>query len=317
MDLRPQAHDIIRTWLFSTVLRSHLEHDALPWAHTALSGFILDPDRKKMSKSKGNAVTPLAMLEEHGSDAVRYWAASGRPGTDTAFDTGQMKVGRRLAIKLLNASKFVLGLGGGAAPDPAAVSEQLDRSMLAQLEAVVTDATAAFERYDYARALDRTESFFWRFCDDHVELVKGRAYGEGPEAASARAALGLALSTLQRLFAPFLPFVAEEVWSWWQDGSVHRAAWPTAAELAGATDGADPAVLTVTADALGEVRKAKTAAKRSLRTDVARAEVTDTPDRLAALRQGERDLRDAGRIAELTLAEGDTLTVTVDLVPPD
>ena len=315
MDLRPQAHDIIRTWLFSTVVRAHLEHGSLPWTNAAISGFILDPDRKKMSKSKGNVVTPLALLEEHGSDAVRYWAANGRPGTDTAFDTGQMKVGRRLAIKLLNASKFVLGLGttGGAV---AAVSEPIDRAMLAQLTTVVRDATTAFNGYDYAKALERTESFFWRFCDDYVELVKGRAYGDGPAAESGRAALGLALSTLQRLFAPFLPFVTEEVWSWWQEGSIHRSGWPTGEELVGDWgDSAEPLVLDVAADALGEVRKAKTAEKRSLRAEVARATVADTPERLAALRQAEGDLKDAGRITTLALTEGPALTVTVELAP--
>ena len=304
-DLRPQAHDIIRTWLFSTVVRSHLEHGSLPWTDTALSGWILDPDRKKMSKSRGNVVTPIALLEEYGSDAVRYWAAGGRPGTDTAFDTGQIKVGRRLAIKILNASKFVLGLGEPG-PD-AAVTEPLDLAMLAALRTVVEEATEAFEGYDYARALERTERFFWEFCDDYLELVKARAYGEGPEARSARAALRAALSTLLRLFAPILPFVTEEVWSWWRDGSVHRAEWPTASEL---PDGGDPEVLAATAEALRQVRKAKSEAKASMRADVARAAVRGS----STGRIARGDLVAAGRIADLSLEEApDDLTVEVVL----
>jgi valyl-tRNA synthetase len=257
-----------------------------------------------MSKSKGNVVTPMALLEEHGTDAVRYWASRGAPGTDTAFDTGQMKIGRRLAIKLLNASKFALGLGSTTGGTP---TEALDLAMLAQLAEVVSEATTAFEGYDYTRALDRTESFFWRFCDDYVELVKGRAYGEGPAAESAKAALGLALSTLQRLFAPFLPFVTEEVWSWWQEASVHRAAWPTAGEL---TAGGDPAVLDTAAEILGQVRKAKTEAKQSMRAEVATAVVHGPADLAKA---AETDIREAGRILDLSYAGGDELRVEVTL----
>jgi valyl-tRNA synthetase len=320
MDLRPQAHEIIRTWLFSTVVRSDLEHGTVPWSDAAISGWVLDPDRKKMSKSKGNALTPIGLLDQHGADAVRYWAASGRPGVDTAFDEGQMKVGRRLAIKLLNASKFVLSRLG----DQGEVTAPLDKAMLAGLAALVDDATASFEGYDYARALERTESFFWSFCDDYLELVKSRAYGgQGDEAAaSANRALTLALSALLRLFAPFLPYVTEEVWSWgsgtqWQEGSVHRAPWPAAEELRGpAGAGADPLVLEVASAVLAEVRKAKTAAKASMRADVARTTVRDSHDRLAALALVEADVRDAGRIAELATEESDSFAVEAELSPP-
>jgi valyl-tRNA synthetase len=301
MDLRPQAHDIIRTWLFTTVLRAELEHDSLPWRHTAISGWVLDPDRKKMSKSKGNVVTPLGLLEEHGSDGVRYWAASGRPGTDTAFEPGQMKVGRRLAIKLLNAAKFALMQAEPRGP----VTEPLDRGMLTALAALVSDATADLEAYDYARVLDRTERFFWAFCDDYLELVKARRYGDfGAEAAgSANSAMLVALSTLLRLFAPFLPFVTEEVWSWWRDGSVHRASWPVPDEVVGVIDGPDAQALAVrdaAQAALFEVRRVKAVLKKPVKSVVERARV---PRAWEALSPSVRDFKAATHIRELTFDE--------------
>ena len=317
-DLRPQAHEIIRTWLFSSVVRAHLEDDVLPWKHAAISGWILDPDRKKMSKSKGNVVTPMDQLEEFGADAVRYWAASGRPGTDTAYDIGQMKIGRRLAIKLLNASKFVLAFGAEVPTSLDVITEPLDRAMLASLADVVAQATAAFDDYNYARALEVAESFFWSFCDDHVELVKDRAYGARGDGAatSAKAALALALSVQLRLFAPVLPFVTEEVWSWWREGSVHRAAWPSADEFAGLTG--EPAMVGDTSTALSAVRKAKSDAKVSMRADVSSAVVTGEADILGRLEQAADDLAAAGRIATLTfLPEGGPLTVEVTLAPVD
>jgi valyl-tRNA synthetase len=321
MDLRPQAHDIIRTWLFSTIVRSELEHAALPWSDAAISGWVLDPDRKKMSKSKGNVVTPLPLLEKHGADAVRYWAACGRPGTDTAVDDAQMKVGRRLAIKVLNASRFALGRiadehGTIAAPPVDAVSAPIDRAMLSRLAAVVDEATEAFEGYDYARALERTEAFFWTFCDDYVELVKTRAYGDAadPGTASARAALGAALSVQLRLLAPFLPFVTEEVWSWWRTGSIHTASWPTVEELGAQTaGGGDDSVLGVVADVLGRVRQEKSMAKRSMRAPVSTLTVSDTPSRIAALLSAEQDLRDAGGIGTLITTEADQQEIVVEL----
>jgi valyl-tRNA synthetase len=303
MDVRPQAHDIIRTWLFSTVVRSHFEHDAAPWKNAALSGWILDPDRKKMSKSKGNVVVPTDLLEKYGADAVRYWASSGRPGTDTAFDEGQMKIGRRLSIKLLNASKFVLGFGeGDTTIDISKITEALDRSTLDKLADLVDDATAAFEALDYARALERTETFFWWFTDNHVELVKARAYGEygDARAASAQHALRMALSTIQRLFAPFLPFVAEEVWDWWQDGSIHVTAWPDAGSLRAAADGAGSGPSDIAAEALSAVRREKSEAKRKLRTPVLSATFATTQAQLDLLEQVVDDVKAAGVIRAVT-----------------
>ncbi|MCA1722274.1 MAG: valine--tRNA ligase, partial [Actinobacteria bacterium] len=306
---RPQGPEIIRTWLFSSVVRAHLEHRGLPWRDTAINGWVLDPDRKKMSKSKGNVVTPLPLLEEYGSDAVRYWACSGRPGTDTAVDFGQMKVGRRLATKLLNASKFVLGFPEAPAGE---VTEPVDLAMLTALSAVVRAATEAFDTYDYARALERAEAFFWTFCDDYIELVKNRAYSDAPEAASANRALRLALDTLLKLFAPFLAFAAEEVWSWYGEGSVHLQAWPTLDETRG-----DPAVLTVAGEVLGQVRKAKSAAKTSMRTGVQKLVVRDTPDRLALVEQARADLVNAGVVSELVVEEGEPAVEVTLVVPRD
>ncbi len=315
MDVRPQAHDIIRTWLFSTVLRSELDEDELPWKNAAISGWVLDPDRKKMSKSKGNVVTPIHLLEEHGADAVRYWAASGRPGTDTAFDPQQMKVGRRLAVKILNASKFALSDLPEAGET---LSHPLDRALMARLAGVVREASQSFEDYDYARALQRTEEFFWWYCDFYLELVKGRRYDADPAvSASVSRALNLSMSVFQRLFAPFLPFVCEEVWSWWQPGSVHRAEWPEASVLDAEAAGGEPRreleALEVTADVLREVRKAKSQAKRPMRAPVARVIVRDTPERLAALELGAEDLRQAGSVELLESIEAEELSVEIEL----
>jgi len=311
-DLRPQGPEIIRTWLFSTLLRSELEHGVVPWKHAAINGWILDPDRKKMSKSVGNVLTPMPLAEKYGADGLRYWACKSGPGVDTSAEQTQMKVGRRLAVKLLNVGKFVLGLGVVTDPDVRAVTEPLDRAMLAQLAVVVDGATAAFEDYEYQRSLDLVESFFWRFCDDYIELVKGRAYGDGPGALSAKTALTLAQSTMLRLFAPVLPFVTEEVWSWWREGSVHRASWPARTDL-GVLDDADPSVLDAVGSVLMEIRKAKSTQRVSQRNPVAQLIVADAAGPLAALRAAQDDLRRAGHVDALILEEASDRLVKVEL----
>ena len=317
MSLRPQGQDIIRTWLFATVLRSHLEHGSLPWSDAAISGWILDPDRKKMSKSKGNVVTPMGLLTEHGSDAVRYWAASARLGTDAAFDPQrptQMKIGRRLAIKVLNASKFALSFGGEEplSLDVAAVTEPIDKAVLAALATVVDEATTALEGYDHTRALEVTETFFWTFCDDYLELVKDRAYGneeaglDATSVTSARTTLGVALDVVLRLFAPVLPFATEEVWSWWREGSIHRAPWPVSEPLHTASASGDPALLAAAGAALAALRKVKSEAKVSQKTRFSDAVVHAPETEVTLLPLVLADLRAASKVdGELTFAAAD------------
>ncbi len=321
MDVRPQGHDIIRTWLFATTVRSHFEHSVAPWRNAALSGWILDPDRKKMSKSKGNVVTPIDLFEQYGSDAVRYWAASARPGVDTAFSEDQMKVGRKLATKLLNATKFVLGAGDVSAE--VVPTEPLDVAMLQRLSVVINDATSAFESFDYARALERTESFFWWFCDDYLELVKMRAYGITDISASARAALQRALSVMQRLFAPHIPFATEEVWSWWQQDSIHLAQWPTITEITGDTKHVDASemMLDSACNVIGVIRRTKTEAKLSQRAEVEYTSVSATDAQIALLKECIGDLQNAGVVPAIEFVAhvaGDSvahIATTVRLAP--
>ena len=315
-DLRPQGHDIIRTWLFSSAVRADALQKSAPWKHAAISGWILDPDRKKMSKSKGNVVVPTEVLNEYGSDAVRYWAASAKLGADTAYEIAQMKIGRRLAIKLLNASKFVLNLGATensvVSSDLSVLTNPLDRALLAQLSDVVAQSTKAFENYDYARALQITESFFWQFTDDYVELIKDRAYGAAgdTEQASVLAALATTLDSLLRLFAPFLPFATEEVWGWWRSGSVHRADWPAALEI---TDG-DTTMLGTVGVALSGIRKAKSEAKVKQRTEVLSAAITASEVLVAQLKAGLGDLKAAANAQEITLQSGEGELTVSDVV---
>jgi valyl-tRNA synthetase len=309
---RSQAQDIIRTWLFSTVLRAELEHGVAPWRTAAISGFIVDPDRKKMSKSKGNVVTPAAMLDEHGSDAVRYWAASSRLGTDAAFDPQNpklMKIGRRLAIKVLNAAKFVYSfpepVEGPASTSSASVgaTEPLDLDLIAELDQVIATATKAFDEYDHAKALETTEQFFWVFCDDYLELVKERAYGANGAAGQASAAYTLryAIDTLLRLFAPVIPFATEEVWSWTHDGSIHRSHWPLPTGGAASTG-----LRALVSEALIGIRRAKTDAKASQKTTASSATIAGP----ALLQLAAADLKAVGRISELDFTEAADVAVT-------
>lgn len=318
MDLRPQGQDIIRTWLFSSVVRAHLENGVLPWKHAGLSGWILDPDHKKMSKSKGNVVVPSEPIEKFGADAVRYWAASARLGTDAAYEIGEMKIGRRLAIKLLNATKFALAIGredenhhvgesATAVWNAADVTNPLDRAVMAKLADVIDIATAALNDYDHAKALENIESFFWQFCDDYIELAKNRAYGTAnatgnvpseADVLSARTTLGLGLDAFARLLAPYLPYATEEVYSWMHEGegSVHRAAWPASDLYREAASGADESVLVWAGRALAALRKIKSEAKVSMKTPILSATLALDKSAIAQVEAASADVYEAGKV---------------------
>ncbi|MEA5645569.1 MAG: valine--tRNA ligase, partial [Cutibacterium granulosum] len=316
MDFAPEAHDIIRTWVFSRIVRAHLENGVLPWKRAAISGFVTDPDRKKMSKSKGNTVVPTEIIEQFGADAVRWRAAMARPGMDSPFDKAQMKVGRRLAMKVLNASKFVLGFGaGGKLTD---VTNPADLAMLAGLRQLIATATESFEQFNYTAALEASEQFFWTLCDDYLELVKERAYdSDGADEAgalSARTALRTALDVLLRLFAPFLPFVTEEVWSWWKPGSVHIASWPIPEELPCA---GDVELLEDISAALVELRGVKSTHKKPMRTPILHATVSAPASMIEHLKLVQTDLAYVSKTEKFTWVEGgEELSLEAELGEP-
>ncbi len=331
MDVRPQSHEIIRTWAFYTIVKAWMHHDQVPWHHVVISGWILDPDRKKMSKSKGNVVTPENLLDEWTADGVRYWAARARLGTDTAYDPSVFKVGKRLVNKVFNASRFVLmQLEGveGDLPGFEHITEPLDMALVDRLRMTITQATSAFEAFDYATAMQAAEDDFWKFCDHYLELVKLRSYSEEDtaERRSALAALTWGLKTFLKLLAPFLPYVTEEVWSWafaskeGRDRSVHTSAWPTVDEVAGVDRPDYDGVFEAAVELLAAIRGAKTKAQKSLRWPVARLEITGPEVDRKALELILNDVLRAGHVDPEAVSidngpspEGTRFAVTVDL----
>jgi valyl-tRNA synthetase len=286
MDMRPQGHDIIRTWAFYTIVKAYLHDREIPWKNIVLSGWILDPDRKKMSKSQGNVITPEPLIDEFGADSVRYWAARARLGVDTSYDESVFKVGKRLSTKLFNASKFAIGRFADIDPGqlgPGKISAEADRAVIAELRPLLERVTQAFDEFDYAQALQLTEEFFWRtFCDNYLELAKSRTYDEGltPGRLSAAATLRLLHRTLLRLFAPFLPFLTEEIWSWayapdhGMSESIHTSPWPDPAEFASIPAPEHPETWEATIVVVDAVRKAKADANKSMKAPVKQIAIT-------------------------------------------
>lgn len=311
MDIRPQGHDIIRTWAFYTIVKAWLHHKEVPWHNIVLSGWILDPDRKKMSKSVGNVVTPEGLFQEYSSDAIRYWAARARLGVDTAFDEGLFKIGRKLTTKLFNASKFVLmqcerGGVDVANYNLADITEPLDLAFVERMRGVIENSTEAFHRFDYATALQSSEDTFWNFCDHYLELVKARSYTEEDSAGrrSAFATLSWSLETFLRLFAPFTSFVADEVWSWAYESkskSVHNAPWPTVEEVAAVAKPQHAESLDAAIEVISKIRGAKTDAQKSLKWPVEAIKLSGSDQSTTALKSVLEDVLSAGNVTSEAL----------------
>ncbi len=333
MDIRPQSHEIIRTWAFYTVVKAYLHEGEIPWRNVIISGWILDPDRKKMSKSQGNVVTPEPLIDQFGADAVRYWAARARLGVDTAFDEQVFKVGKRLCTKLFNASKFALGRFEGV--DPALLTDdkivhETDRAVVQQLRPVLERVQAAFDAFEFAQALQLIEEFFWStFCDNYLELAKARTYEEEltPGRLSAAATLRRLHRAVVRLFAPFLPFLTEEVWHWRYSGdpdmneSVHRSPWPTVEEFASIPGPAHDRSYDAAIAVVEAVRKAKAERNLSMKAPVRRVAVTGPEPVLKALEPLADDVTRMLHIEALDTVEGESapalVTVETELAPAE
>jgi valyl-tRNA synthetase len=317
MDIRPQSHEIIRTWAFYTIVKAYLHENEIPWRNVVISGWILDPDRKKMSKSQGNVITPEPLIDQYGADSVRYWAARARLGVDTAYDEQVFKVGRKLCTKLFNASKFAIGRFAdidAALLGPEKIVTEVDRAVVAELRPLLERATQAFDSFDYAQALGMVEDFFWRvFCDNYLEIAKPRTYDEAltAERLSACATLRLLHRCLVRLLAPFVPYITEEVWQWAYAGdsdmkpSVHTSPWPSLAELATIPEPNAAGLWATTVEVVDLLRKAKADASKSLAAPLASADIIVKAGNVPALESALDDIKRMLRVGSINVAAGD------------
>lgn len=325
-DIRPQAHDIIRTWAFYTIAKALLHSNTIPWNEALISGFILDPDRKKMSKSKGNVITPQHLVDNYGADSVRYWAGKARLGADTAFEEQIMSQGKKLINKIYNASKFVFNIVGNTSLKEVSdyeqyITEALDKSWMNKLATTMEIATKHFETYDYASALEAIEKRFWDFCDNYLEVVKVRAYSENSQ--SAVASLMKTIDVFTRAFAPFCPFTTEEIfqsrsWSKDENTSLHLQSWPKPEEFANLQAQNSELYDNITI-IVSEIRKTKTTAGKTQKTPVLSMEISAPENLIAVIKTGETDIIGVGSVKKegISYKEASELVVENILLDPD
>ncbi len=266
--LRPQAHDIIRTWAFYTIVKSFMHENKIPWENVMVSGFVTLKGQK-MSKSKGNVIAPQEVLEKYGADALRFWAGGSKLGEDLDYQEKDLVTGKKLITKLWNASKFVfMNLEDYSGRKPKKL-EKVDELFLNELNKLIKDCTKYFEEYEYSKVRQEVERFFWSmFCDNYLEIVKKRIYNEeGDKKKSAQYVLYESLLNILKLLAPIMPFVTEEIYQKYfkkdvGEKSIHVSDWPCF------KDGLKAGGLDLLIDILSRVRQAKTSEKKSMKSEI-------------------------------------------------
>jgi valyl-tRNA synthetase len=308
--LRPQAHDIIRTWAFYTIVKSLYHTGEIPWREIMISGHGLSAERRKISKSKEhNEAGPMEIIEQESADALRYWATVGRTGADSPFSLEIIANGRRLVTKLWNACRFaenrLANYTGDSQPERLLPT---DRWLLSRLARTIAIATAELDGYEYASARSEVERFFWSdLCDNYLELSKARLYGEpGPEQHAAQWTLYHALLSVLKLLAPYLPYITEEIYQgvfrrWDGATSIHLSTWPTEQP-----EWIDPQVEEAgqfVLELLRQVRRHKAEQRLSVGAELDTLYVSVQPAQRDLLEQAMTDIKSATRVKQFVFVE--------------
>ena len=294
--LRPQAHDIIRTWAFYTILKSYLHEKEIPWKDIMVSGYVT-LGGKKMSKSKGTGIQPKKILEEYGADALRFWAAGSKLGNDLDYQEKDLVTGTKFINKLLNASKFVfMNLKGYKNQKPKKL-EELDKLFLEKLNSLIKTCTENFLKYEYSRVKQDVEQFFWNdFCDNYLEIVKKRVYqGKGNKKLSAQYTLYNSLLNILKIIAPIMPFITEEIYQEHfkeKEKSIHISKWPEFKKEK------DFESLNYLYDLISKIRQEKSKAQKSMNAEIVLTLEKEVLDKVLDVIEDLQDVTNAKEIKE-------------------
>lgn len=297
--LRPQAHDIIRTWAFYTIVKALYHENKIPWENVMVSGFVT-LRKQKMSKSKGNVIEPQQVFEKYGADALRFWAAGSKLGEDLDYQEKDLITGKKFMTKLQNATRFAfLNLKNYKHNKPKKL-EKIDELFLIKLNNLIRICTETFEEYKYSRAKIETEKFFWNlFCDNYLEIIKKRIYNTtGNRKLSAQYTLYHSLLSILKLIAPIMPFITEDIYQTYfkkteKESSIHLCEWPEVKGKIGETSELDLFI-----NILSKVRQEKTKAKKPMNAEIVLTISKEDKKKIAEMAQDLKDVANAKEIRE-------------------